>query len=635
MKSRSGCRSREALNAGLYKGSASRSGAREVFYRRTSCEMRALTGSTFKIPKKAENMSYLTSKPSRRSKRRGAVLVLAAVLFMVMLAMVAFAIDIGYLSLVRTQLQAAADAAALAGAASTNLSLAESRATAQDIAARNIAGGRPVLLNDSDIEFGVWDVETRTFTPSQSWNAVRVTARHDATSGGPTQLFFGPLLGVAAVNQQASAVATVNPRDIAFVVDLSGSMNDDTDPDNTASLNSRYAADGYPTIGTDLMQQVYDDFGFGTYPGTSQWAGQPLGIPSSSDWVNRLTKSGGPLRNSSIPVRYRVLSNDSSSTRTWKAYAWVMEVQIHGSLMPNATPVPNADVNYNYWKTYIDQYYSQLGYRSYMKFMMYNGRERKPDGSTYTPLSLNSGITPMHAETTDGGTFMFPPREQPTHAARRAIIAAIQVVSQHNQMISNPNQRDWVSIITFDKNSVSPPSPRIEQSLTSDYQAAMEACTRLQACSDSTSNTCTEAGLILARNHIKPQSQGGAGRERTNKIVVLLTDGMPNLYQSSTTTINNYVAANPNPNFYTTTSYPRQAALMQTHMMQGDNWYVYPVGVGLGTDYDFMDRVARMSGTANAKGQSPRGTGNPGEYEDVLRNIFEQIITRPKLRLVQ
>jgi len=313
-----------------------------------------------------------------------------------------------------------------------------------------------------------------------------------------------------------------------------------------------------------------------------------------------------------------------------------MEVQIHGSLMPNATPVPNADVNYNYWKTYIDQYYSQLGYRSYMKFMMYNGRERKPDGSTYTPLSLNSGITPMHAETTDGGTFMFPPREQPTHAARRAIIAAIQVVSQHNQMIGNPNQRDWVSIITFDKNSVSPPSPRIEQSLTSDYQAAMEACTRLQACSDSTSNTCTEAGLILARNHIKPQSQGGAGRERANKIVVLLTDGMPNLYQSSTTTINNYVAANPNPNFYSAgSSYPRQAALMQTHMMQGNNWYVYPVGVGLGTDYDFMDRVARMSGTANARGQSPRGTGNPGVYEDVLRNIFEQIITRPKLRLVQ
>ena len=33
-----------------------------------------------------------------------------------------------------------------------------------------------------------------------------------------------------SVNQQASAVAAVNPRDIAFVIDLSGSMNDDTSP---------------------------------------------------------------------------------------------------------------------------------------------------------------------------------------------------------------------------------------------------------------------------------------------------------------------------------------------------------------------------------------------------------------------
>ena len=59
-------------------------------------------------------------------------------------------------------------------------------------------------------------------------------------------------------------------------------------------------------------------------------------------------------------------------------------------------------------------------------------------------------------------------------------------------------------------------------------------------------STDTEAGLALAYSHIKPQSQGGAGRENTNKIVVLLTDGQPNLKQSSSTTISNYVNANPN-----------------------------------------------------------------------------------------
>ena len=34
----------------------------------------------------------------------------------------------------------------------------------------------------------------------------------------------------------------MNPRDIAFVIDLSGSMNDDTEPDNTAGINSNFAA---------------------------------------------------------------------------------------------------------------------------------------------------------------------------------------------------------------------------------------------------------------------------------------------------------------------------------------------------------------------------------------------------------
>jgi hypothetical protein len=48
-----------------------------------------------------------------------------------------------------------------------------------------------------------------------------------------------------------------------------------------------------------------------------------------------------------------------------------------------------------------------------------------------------------------------------------------------------------------------------------------------------------------------------------------------------------------------------------------------------------MDRMARMGDTANNKGQSVRGSGNPAEYEQRLTEIFKKIITSPKLRLVQ
>ena len=84
--------------------------------------------------------------------------------------------------------------------------------------------------------------------------------------------------------------------------------------------------------------------------------------------------------------------------------------------------------------------------------MMYYGRDVKPDGTNYTPLSLNSNLCacPLHSESVGGMAFQFPPDEMPTHAARSALIAAIQVVQNLNQTISDPNQMDWVSIITFD-----------------------------------------------------------------------------------------------------------------------------------------------------------------------------------------
>jgi len=92
---------------------------------------------------------------------------------------------------------------------------------------------------------------------------------------------------------------------------------------------------------------------------------------------------------------------------------------------------------------------------------------------------------------------------------------------------------------------------------------------------------------------------------------------------------------NPDPDFYETGEYWYDAPLMQSMMMQQDNWRIFPVGVGLGTDYDFMDRLARMGGTSNDDGESPRGSGNPAEYEQRLTEIFEEIITNPQVRLVQ
>jgi hypothetical protein len=209
----------------------------------------------------------------------------------------------------------------------------------------------------------------------------------------------------------------------------------------------------------------------------------------------------------------------------------------------------------------------------------------------------------------------------------------MQVLKERNAGISDPDQRDWVSIVAFD--SLIGGGPVLEQPLTGDYDAAMEACTRLQAVADDCASTATEAGMLMAREHIRSRDAGGQGRRGADKVVVVLTDGVPNLYVSSKSEINGFIQENPGEDFYAGGKYPYNASLVQAAIMERNGWRTYPVGVGLGADYEFMDRLARSGGSGDEAGQSPRGSGNPAEYEQRLTEIFEQIITNPQVRLVE
>ena len=155
-------------------------------------------------------------RKAKRPRSRGAALVLAALMIIFLLGMAALAVDVGYLFLVRTQLQVAADSGAMAGAAGLIESNAEVVATAQQFADRHLAGGRSVQLQPGDVEFGRWDFHARTFDPA-AWrvNGIRVTTRRDATSGGEARLFFARVFGFDRQAVSALAVA-------AFVDDFEG-----------------------------------------------------------------------------------------------------------------------------------------------------------------------------------------------------------------------------------------------------------------------------------------------------------------------------------------------------------------------------------------------------------------------------
>jgi Flp pilus assembly protein TadG len=167
-------------------------------------------------------------------KRHGVVTPLAAILLVFLLGMVAFAVDMGYVVLAETELQSAADSAALAGcgqlmqgfvqynlpgqsaanqASILSTYLGNARTYAKNFASYNSAGGASSLtLNDSDIEFGFTD-GSNNYTPMPTYtgfpNTVKVTMRRDSSANGGVALFFAPVLGVHSQNLKATAAATL------------------------------------------------------------------------------------------------------------------------------------------------------------------------------------------------------------------------------------------------------------------------------------------------------------------------------------------------------------------------------------------------------------------------------------------
>jgi Ca-activated chloride channel homolog len=172
------------------------------------------------------------SMKSRQDPRRGAMMVLVAVCLPLCIIMAAFAINVAWMQLVRTELRTSTDAAARAGAKELSLaqSIAVARTAAKDAAKRNLVAGGPLLLADGDIEFGKSSQPTDTsrfvFTAGGNTpNAVRVNGQRTKGSlSGPVNMFMANVFSIRQFEPKETATSTQLDRDICLVVDRSGSM---------------------------------------------------------------------------------------------------------------------------------------------------------------------------------------------------------------------------------------------------------------------------------------------------------------------------------------------------------------------------------------------------------------------------
>lgn len=157
---------------------------------------------------------------------RGAAAVMVSLFLVVLLAMGAAAIDIGHGMVARNELQNASDAAALAGARKLGLlyegmtpaemasySMSGGDAAAVMAAAKvggqaNSAAGVALTIPDADVQIGLWNAASRTFTATATGpRAVRVLTRRDSTANGPIATFLGGVVGLASMSPNAVATA--------------------------------------------------------------------------------------------------------------------------------------------------------------------------------------------------------------------------------------------------------------------------------------------------------------------------------------------------------------------------------------------------------------------------------------------
>ena len=213
-----------------------------------------------------------------RPVRTGTIVPILALTVTGMFGFVALAIDLGVLTVVRTECQNSADSGALAGArVLNNKDTATDNDSSIAISTATTAVTNNVYMNTNftpsnlpnagDVKVGLYDYDAtaQKFIASfpgakptgKSWSAVSV----NITANQP--MFFAKIFGISSMPTGAVAVAVHRPRDIAFVLDFTGSMGYDSSlnwPNGSGTIEGTMNPDpAYPQFGHYARYAYYQN----------------------------------------------------------------------------------------------------------------------------------------------------------------------------------------------------------------------------------------------------------------------------------------------------------------------------------------------------------------------------------------
>lgn len=600
-------------------------------------------------------MLRMRGRERRRCTRRATVVVQVAMFSTVMIGMGALAVDIGTMYTARTELQAAVDAAALAAAAQlagdgVTTPQALARAAADQFARMNAVFGTYAGINpEQDVELGVanYDAATGRFSfqrSSGNYDAVRVTVRRaEGSEGGPLPLMFSHLFGYTQKNLWATATAVLIPRDIAVVIDLSGSMNDDSElrhyrqfqgdtgewrdgiavnlRDCWAALNgpapqrpyypttenqSEYAGDTGPSIGAmtlwgnEITPETYNP---STDPGL--WY-----VPRSTTCTVSAITSSLTARGYNSTERTRLMSGsaDNSYSRQWRNRAAVcLGLAEWNSGVSGGRPggdgdslVEDAEVVWGSYPSF------RVGSAwTWGNFIDYVGANNTFMYGTQPSFRYRFGLktfTNFLLEKYPGinhNNNLWQTPQQPLRAVKDAVQAMVEEVVALESL-------DQMSLEIFATTA------RHEVDLTTNLQSVSERLYHMQAGHyDTTTNI--GGGIAAGMDELTSDRARGAAR----KIMLLMSDGKPNVNSEGS----NVGEGDPGVSAW---------VLAIAQSAADENITIYTVSVGQDVDQNIMAQIANIG-----RGQHFHAEGTPDEYQDQLEQIFRTLGGRRPVALIE
>lgn len=588
----------------------------------------------------------------------------------------AMAIDTGLMYSAKQELQNTADAAALAAASQLGAS-----ENAQDLAGAEAAAFSALnkvaqdgydLSIEHDVVFGhaVLNGTHYEFQPDvQPFDAIQVNLKRDQTAAdGPVTLTFAKAIGRPTARIYASATAMLVPRDIALVIDLSGSMNDDSELQHTktfpsgnggtrpgvqVNLRDMWCAMNGPTPnqpyipGTPTSAQYSSDTG-PTWGNLNAW-GSTLALGSynattdtgllylkksvnctDTNVLNNLVARGYKTANSSSPSTMPERdcltkgTKDGNYTNNFRNRAKVIlgladwRSGKSNSKYGNGVGGDGDDIVEDSELTAQLAYPSGMSGGSWNSYLSYVANSSTEMTNTDANFQYRHGLKTFVnylleqcAGNSKTPQFVGCP-EMPLTAVKDAVQTMIDTIVD----LETQDRCSLEIFGTTSKHEVDLTIPSGGESLATALQKVPDMLYQRQAAHyDGTTNI--GAGLNEGTNELTSVR----ARAAASKVMILLTDGKPNINSSGA-----YVSDNA--------SSVISWCMDRANDAKSKNITIYTVGVGADVNPDLLEDIASKPEYYFYADSEPDASGAP-KYVDELQEIFESLGGRRPVRLIQ